>query len=164
MGVKHGFGHSLRAVLPRRRLSLALLVVVVATCLAVLLPRLQSDEIEVRDGLTFATGDLAAALSNQLVAEQKLGAQTRILDSFPDAAGTLCRSFARADMAGIACREDGGWHLRVQRDGVDIASNDGRQAESVEGGIAAAARAIGAGPALDAGQERAARARGWKAQ
>lgn len=135
--------------------------IVVAFVLAVLAPDFGSGQTEERDGLTFATNDLAMALDSQLVADQRLGSETRMLPSFADADGTLCRGFVRADMAGIACRRDGGWHLRVQRDGVDVAAGDLDQANSVDRAIVIAARDMAGGPALTGAQERAAMARGW---
>lgn len=135
-----------------------------ALVLALLVPGLRGGPVETRDGLSYASGDLAQALDTQLVAEQAGGSDTRVMVSFADEAGTLCRGFARADLSGIACLEVGGWHLRVQRDGIDVASGDYRQASSVDSAIMAAAQDMAAGPAFDARQERAAKARGWKAQ
>ena len=134
-----------------------------ALVLAVAIPALQrGGQTETRDGLTFAASELAQALDSQLVAEQRQGSETRILLSFADGDGTLCRGFARSDLSGIACRKDGGWHLRVQRDGVDVSANDYRQAGSVDSAIMVAAQDMAAGPALDAAGERAARERGWQ--
>ena len=127
-------------------------------------PSLWGGQTEVRDGLTFASGDLAEALDSQLVAEQRLGIETRVLMSFADENGILCRGFARGDLSGVACRNDGGWHLRIQRDGIDIASGDSRQANAVEQAVIAAADGIAAGPPLDATQERAAMTRDWNPQ
>lgn len=135
-----------------------------ALVLALLIPGFGGGQVETRDGLSFASNDLAQALDSQLVAEQRQGSETRILLSFADESGTLCRGFARADLSGIACREDGGWHLRVQREGVDISANDYRQASSVDSAIMSAAQEMAAGPALDAREEAAAKARGWRAQ
>lgn len=135
-----------------------------ALVLAVLIPGFGGGQVETRDGLTFAANDLAQALDDQLVAEQRQGSETRVLLSFADQDGTLCRGFARADLSGIACRRNGGWHLRVQRDGVDVSANDYRQASSVDNAIMTAAQDMAAGPALTAEQERAAKARGWAAQ
>lgn len=127
-------------------------------------PSLWGGQTEVRDGLTFASGDLAKALDSQLVAEQRLGIETRVLMTFTNEDSILCRGFVRGDLSGVACRNEGGWHLRIQRDGVDIASGDSRQASAVEQAVIAAADGIAAGPALDAKQERAAKARSWKPQ
>lgn len=138
--------------------------VAAALVLALLVPTMQSGQTESRDGLTFAANDLAQALDTQLVAEQPQGSETRVLLSFSDEAGTLCRGFARADLSGIACREDGGWHLRVQRDGIDVSATDYRQANSVDNAIMEAAQGMAAGPALDADAERAAKARDWVSQ
>jgi len=133
-----------------------------ALILTVLTPGSGGSQTETRDGLTFAANDLEQALDNQLVAEQQGGDTTRVLLSFADQKGDLCRGFARADVSGIACREQGGWHLRVQRDGVDVAGGDYRQASSVDNAIMVAAQNLAAGPALDAQQERLAKDRGWR--
>lgn len=135
-----------------------------ALVLALVIPGMGGGQTETRDGLTFASNDLAQALDSQLASDPPLGSETRVLLSFADDAGTLCRGFARADLSGIACREDGGWHLRVQRDGVDVSANDYRQAGAVDSAIMAAAQDMAAGPALDAAQERAAKAQGWQSR
>lgn len=136
----------------------------VALVLALIVLGLSGGPTESRDGLTFASNELAHALDEQLVADQPMGGNTRIMLSFADEDGTFCRGFARADLSGIACREEGGWHLRVQRDGIDVASGDYRQASSIDNGILATAQDMAAGPALDAEGERAAKARDWRAQ
>jgi hypothetical protein len=135
-----------------------------ALVIALLVPSMSGEQIETRDGLTFASNDLAQALDSQLVADQRQGDKTRVLLSFTDKNGTLCRGFARADISGIACRRDGAWHLRVQRDGVDVSANDYRQASSIDRAIFEAAQGMAAGPALDAEGERSAMSRGWTAQ
>ena len=135
-----------------------------ALVLALVIPAMQGGQTESRDGLTFAANDLEQALDEQLVANQHGGSETRIMLSFADRDGNLCRGFARSDLSGIACRDSGGWHLKVQRDGIDVASGDYRQASSVDRAITEAAQDMASGPALDADQERAAKARGWTAQ
>lgn len=135
-----------------------------ALILAVLIPGAGSGQTETRDGRTFAKNDLEQALDSQLVADQRGGNDTRVMLSFADEHGTLCRGFVRADLSGIACREPHGWHVRVQRDGINWTSGDYRQASSVDSAIMTAAQDMAAGPAFDAEQERAARARGWRAQ
>lgn len=147
-----------------RRLRWVLPALLVALFLALLMPRFSGGQTDARDGLTYAAGDLEQALNLELVAEQRRGSETRILLSFADENGTLCRGFARADLSGIACRRDGGWHLRVQRDGVDVEAGNPRQASTVDDAVLAAARKMADGPPLDAAGERAARARGWRAQ
>lgn len=150
--------------MPAFKLRWAGTAIAAAVALALLLPGFGEKQTEIRDGLTFAADDLERALDTQLAAEQRQGVETRILMTFADEDGRLCRGFARADLSGIACRRDGGWHLRVQREGIDVEANDSRQANSVDSAIATAAANMAAGPALTAEQERAARARDWSAQ
>jgi hypothetical protein len=43
-----------------------------------------------------------------------------LLASFADSERVPCRAFVAAELSGIACRERGGWHLRVIRPGVAL--------------------------------------------
>ena len=140
------------------------LALAVAIVIALVIPALKDGQTEERGGLTYAEDALDLALSEQLVADQRLGTETRILLTFKDKNGSLCRGFVRANLSGIACRKDNFWHLRVQRDGVDISGNDNRQAASVDKAIMEAARRMASGSALDAIEERAAKSRGWTGQ
>lgn len=146
----------------RRTLRWAFPATAAALILAMLIPGFGAGQTETRGGLTFARGELEHALDRRLVADQRQGDPTRLLSSFVDADGIICRAFVRADLSGIACRRDGGWHLRVQRDGVDIAANDFRQAGAVEHAIKAVAQDMASGPAFTADQELEARASGWQ--
>lgn len=146
------------------RLRWALPAIAAAIVLALLIPGFDGKQTVNRDGLTFAASDLARALDTQLAAEQRQGSETRILLSFEDEDGAACRAFIRTELSGIACRRDGGWHLRVQRDGVDVEANDYPQARSVDAAVMAAALEMAEGRALDAAGERAVRTRGWRAQ
>lgn len=110
----------------------------------------------------YAKGALAQALDSQLVATQPGDAPTRILLSFRDDGGTLCRGFAGRDAAGIACRDAQGWKLKTLRPGAATATGEFRQAGSGAADVLAAAQDMAAGGALDAKAEAAARARGWR--
>ena len=121
--------------------------------LAVLLPR---------GGGDYAGGALASALDDQLVAAQDPGAPTRILLSFRDEGGTFCRAFAGEAQSGIACREDDGWRLRMTAAGVPAQQADYRLADNPAADVLERAQAMAAEGALDAGEERAAKARGWR--
>lgn len=134
-----------------------------ALVVAVLLP-LGRGPVETRQGLTFAANDLARALDDQLVSDQPDGGDTRILLSFADHGGTLCRGFIRADLSGIACKDTEGWRLRLQRDGINVAAGDYRQASSIDSAIMTAAQEMANGPALDADEERAAKGRRWRSR
>lgn len=109
----------------------------------------------------YAQGELAAALETQLTATQPDEAGTRILLTFAREGGDLCRAWKRANAGGIACRDDTGWAIAQQFALGDVQGTEFRQAGS-EADLLAAAQDMAAGDALDAAQERAARARGWK--
>jgi len=122
--------------------------------LAVFLPRGASDG--------YARGDLAETLDGQLVAAQASSVSTRILLSFRDEAGAYCRAFAGEAQSGIACRDDAGWRLVMQAEGFAGPSGDYRMAGNPAAAVLERAQAMAAGPALDAAEERAARARRWR--
>jgi hypothetical protein len=121
--------------------------------LAVFLPRGGSD---------YADGALASALDTQLVAAQEAGAPNRILLSFRDEGGAFCRAFAGEAQSGIACREDEGWRLRMTAPGAPAQQTDYRMADNPSAEVLERAQAMAAGDALDAEEERAAQARGWR--
>ncbi|WP_338467435.1 zf-HC2 domain-containing protein [Novosphingobium sp. ZN18A2] len=113
-------------------------------------------------GEGYAGTQLASALDNQLVATQPADAETRILLSFKDKHGELCRTFSGAARSGIACRDGKGWRLdRVM--GVGSAeTGEYRQAGSADAALMAAAQDMADGPALSASAEAEAKARGWR--
>jgi len=117
-----------------------------------------------RDGQLVASGALDKALTTQLASAQN-GASTRILVSFKTGDGRYCRGFESGTTAGIACRDADRWTiLRSQASGPMAASGGYRQAGSADADIMAAAQTMAAGPALDAGAEKAARDTGWRAR
>lgn len=103
---------------------------------------------------------LAQALDTQLVAEQASSAEPRILLSFRDRAGDYCRAFAEEARSGIACKQDGGWQLRMLDTGTGASVTEYRQASAAR--ILAQAQEMADGPALDAQAEAAARQTGWR--
>ena len=110
----------------------------------------------------YASGQLATALDTQLVATQPAGAPTRMLLSFRDGSGQLCRAYAGTAGAGIACREASGWKLRH---GGTSGAGDAtayRQAGSAEAKILAIAQEMASEPALDAEAEASVRRSGWR--
>ena len=78
-----------------------------------------SGEIRSENGAAVADGALARALSSVIVSEQdKSPSGAQIRDSFFSSEGYFCRDFttsgdAENALAGIACRESNGWHIRV---------------------------------------------------
>ena len=110
----------------------------------------------------YAKGDLAAVLDTRLAANQPQDGGARVLLSFPNAQGELCRGFAGAAQSGIACRDDTGWRLERTLGGVTAQGTDFRQASSAEARLMAAMQDMAAGAPLDAAAEEAARAKGWR--
>ena len=136
-----------------------------AACLVLLLviPRGGSNDlVRTLDGQHYAAGTLDTALTGQLAANQDLKDDLRILLSFPAQDGSLCRGFSGAQLSGIACREQRGWRLRMERPGSRAASGEYRQAGTAESEILAAAQEMATDSPLDAEAERKAMARDWR--
>lgn len=110
----------------------------------------------------YAGTELAIVLDERLVAEQAPGEDVRVLLSFRDEAGAFCRAFSGAEQSGIACRDDTGWKLQLEGQGATGQGTDYRMAGADAAAIMARAQEMAAGPALDAADERAARASGWR--
>lgn len=110
----------------------------------------------------YAVGDVAVALDSQLVATQPAGAPVRILLSFRDGEGRLCRGFSAAAQAGIACRDGRGWKLGKVIGGGDAATTEYRQAGIADAEIMAEIQNLAQGPALDMEGERNAMQAGWR--
>lgn len=111
---------------------------------------------------SYAEGEIASALENQLVETQSRQASVRILLSFRDDAGHFCRGFASASQSGIACRDQRGWKLDKVVGGSTAADDEYRQAGSADADVLAAIQDAAQGAALDAQEERSARSRGWR--
>ena len=141
----------------RRWAPIAGPAIAAALALAVLVPGTGGNDVP--DGYAGAT--LAAALDQQLVSEQGPDAATRILLSFEDQQGQLCRTFRSGESGGIACRDHTGWKLEVGMMLDRAQSTQFRQAGS-EAELMEAAQDMAAGGALTAEQEAAARERDWR--
>lgn len=114
-------------------------------------------------GTLIASGGLAHALNTQLASTQGNDADLRMLVSFRDRSGTLCRVFDGAALNGIACRQDSGWVLRETRAPSAAPDVSGyRQAGSDDAALMADAQDMMAGDPLDAGTEAKARLAGWR--
>lgn len=122
---------------------------------------LNRDAGYVRDngGQMVASGALADALDTQLASTQGSDATVRIGTSFASADGTYCRTFESASLDGIACNSGGDWRLRRTMS-VGDGTSEYRQASAGE--IAEAAAAMIKGEPLDAADEKAAAANGWR--
>lgn len=119
-------------------------------------------------GSLMAEGALAGALDRQLASAAPVSGQAvRIGVSFRSADGRYCRTFqvARGDgFAGLACRDASAWRIRMAVAQAAPASGPAyRQAASqTPAAILGAVDGLIAGAPLDAGQEAAARDKGWR--
>jgi hypothetical protein len=104
---------------------------------------------------------LASALTAQLASEQGQG-PVRIGTSFATQDGGYCRSFQLQDGAGLACRQGEDWRIPVFKETTSGTTAYRQAASEMPAAVLEAIDERIAGPALDAGAERAARDRGWK--
>jgi len=104
---------------------------------------------------------LASALDTQLAASQPSDADARILLTFRNDAGEYCRAYSETDASGIACHDSNGWRLETVGKGGAAQNTEFRMAGS-KSEVLAAAQDMAVAGALSAGEEAAARKRGWR--
>ncbi|MBV8379648.1 MAG: hypothetical protein JO369_02630 [Paucibacter sp.] len=108
-----------------------------------------------------AQGQLAEALDTRLSGEQLGGVSLGL--SFVAKGGDYCRSFRTDDGAGLACREPAGWAVRELVPVKNAPASDYRTAASpLPPALLERIDALRDGDTLDATQEAAARAKGWR--
>lgn len=115
-----------------------------------------------RDGVLVASGSLAHALNTQLASNQSNAAATRMLVTFRDRSGIICRTFTTPALGGIACREKDTWVFRETRGRSAAAATEYRQAGSDEAALMADAEAAMSGEPFDADAETRARQNDWR--
>lgn len=103
---------------------------------------------------------LAAALESR-PSGQAAADGTKVLLSFRDPSGSLCRGYSTVTGSGIACKDDGGWKVRLTGGQQPGSGGDYQQAGSADAEVLAAAQDMADGAAFDADQEAAAIANGW---
>ena len=120
-------------------------------------------------GVLAAQGALSRALETDLAGQAQAPDQAvRIGVSFRTADKTFCRTFQvlRGEaLAGVACRDAGGWQVRVAvaQAGQGVNASGYRTAStSTPPAVSAAVDAMIAGSPLDAQAEAAAKAKGWR--
>jgi anti-sigma-K factor RskA len=129
--------------------------------------RTESSLVRRADGALVARGQLAKALSDQLVAEQARASSVLIGLSFLAKSGDYCRTFVlagTASSAGLACRHGDAWQVQalVAAPGGIAGNPDYRPAGSeIPPVILNAVEAQMAGEPLTEAAERAVRQRGW---
>lgn len=120
--------------------------------------------VDLAQGPPVAAGNLAYALENQLAADEPT-AGVSIGISFRSHNGEYCRTFstsAPAPLAGLACRETGGWRLSAIATAASPSGEFRQASTSLPPAILAEVDGLLDGDALDARQERRARATGWQ--
>ena len=117
--------------------------------------------VEIRGGTMYAAATLDDALERQLASASATGG-LRVGVTFRDQSGTICRSFADPRTSGLACRDEGDWHVRGLFAAPEGQSADYRMAAGIDPNLAALIDSSIAGEPFDAAQEKAARARGWR--
>ncbi len=117
------------------------------------------------DGALVARGALAGALDKRLASDTGAG-PVQVGLSFASTERRYCRTFTVSGakgLAGLACRDPGGWGVRVLTATAAPQAGGYRQAaSSIPPAVRDAAEALRSGDPLDARQEAAARAAGWK--
>jgi len=117
--------------------------------------------VEVDRGRLYAAGALGQALDTRL-ASTPAGNGARVGVTFRDRSGTICRSFAEGQSAGLACRSGDRWQVRGLFAGQSGEASEYRMASSIDPRLAALIESTIAGEPFDAAEEKAARARGWR--
>jgi hypothetical protein len=116
------------------------------------------------DRPAIASSALGAALDTQLASASVAGSPIRIGLTFRDKRGTMCRSFTQPSTSGLACHEQGGWHLRgvFASGGAPDGGSDYHMAAGPDPRLAALIDESIAGDPLDAAAEAQARVAGWR--
>ncbi len=117
--------------------------------------------IAAKNGDLVATGELAEALDTEL-ASAPGDKPVRMLATFRNADGVLCRAFSGASASGIACHGADGWQLRHVLPGAPAQTAQYRQAGSADADLMAIAQQMASGDPLDAAQEARAKQQGWR--
>lgn len=120
-----------------------------------------STPIEIQNGRIYAASRLAHALDTQLASAPANDA-VRVGLTFRDHSGAICRSFTDPQASGVACREGSGWQVRGVFAVPEGQSSDYRMAAGMDPNLAALVDSTMAGEPLDAGEEKAAREKGWR--
>lgn len=123
-------------------------------------PRTNGSPIEVQGGKLIAADGLNRELDEELASAPK--GETRIGLTFRDQTGAICRSFTNVRESGLACRDDGRWQVRGLFAAPEGQGADYRMAAGMNPNLAALVDSTMTGEPFDAGQERAAKERGWK--
>ena len=116
--------------------------------------------VEVQSGKIYAAASLRDALDTQLASAP--AGDIRIGITFRDHGGAVCRSFTSAASTGLACRDNGEWHLRGLFAAPAGQSTDYRMAAGMDPGLALLLDTTMTGEPFDAQEEQESWRRHWK--
>ena len=111
-------------------------------------------------GRLVAAGGLKTTLDRQLASATDASAPTRVVLTFRDHRGEVCRSFAGADVSGVACRDGGAWKIEGLFQG-QVGGGTYRVASAGDARAMSIVEDLIDGTPFDAGREKAARDGGW---
>jgi hypothetical protein len=120
-----------------------------------------SGPVEVRGGKLYAAASLNRALDTELASAPANGT-VRVGLTFRNGSGALCRTFTDRQSSGLACRDGMRWQLRGLFAAPEGQGGAYRMAAGMDPNLAALVDSTMAGDPLDAAQEKAAKAKGWK--
>lgn len=120
----------------------------------------QSAPVQVEAGRLYAAASLNQALDTALASAPE--GDVRIGLTYRDSAGEICRTFTAPAGSGLACRNGSRWRMKGLFAAPEGQSSDYRMAAGMDPSLAALVDSTMAGEPLDAAQERAAKAKGWK--
>lgn len=120
-----------------------------------------SGPVEVQGGRLYAASALNQALDSELASAPAKG-PVRIGLTFRDQSGALCRTFTDPQSSGLACRNGSRWQLRGLFAAPEGQGGSYRMAAGMDPNLAALVDSTMAGEPLDAAQEKAAKAKGWR--
>ena len=123
-------------------------------------PQQTAAPVQVEAGRLYAAASLDQALDNELASAPK--GDVRVGLTYRDSAGEICRTFTAPAGSGLACRNGSRWQMKGLFAAPEGQSSDYRMAAGMDPNLAALVGSTMAGEPLDAAEERAAKAKGWK--
>jgi hypothetical protein len=124
------------------------------------IPQRSNAPVEVQGGKLYAASALSVVLDKQLASAP--ADDVRIGLTFRDQSGAVCRTFTQTQSSGLACRDNGRWQLRGLFAAPEGQSSAYRMAAGMDPNLAALVDSTMAGEPFDAGQEKAAKEKGWR--
>jgi negative regulator of sigma E activity len=117
--------------------------------------------VQVQEGRIYAAAALDEALDTELAGAPSKS-PVRIGLTFRDQSGEICRSFTEGPTSGLACRKGERWQLRGLFAAPEGQAGEYRMAAGMDPNLAALIDSAMTGEPFDAGQEKAAREKGWR--